>query len=446
MFKIKKGLDLPIEGAPQQVVSETLTPNSVALIGFDYVGMKPTMLVAQGDRVKLGDPIFSDKKNPGVNYTSPGAGIVSLINRGEKRALQSVVIELDGEEEVSFHSYDAEELDHLTDDQVRTQLITSGLWTSFRTRPFSKVPEINSTPFAIFINGMDTNPLSVDPSLVINEALSDFLNGLKILSKLNSQYIYCCTSPDLKLDLDGIDVNHVNFSGPHPAGLSGTHIHKLAPASTSRVSWSINYQDVIAISRLFSTGKLCVDRIISVAGPAVTNPMIIKTRLGANINDLSATNVNNDNIRLISGSVFNGRKASGPYAFLGRYHLQVTALKEGSDREFMSYLRAGFNKHSITRTFISAFLKNRLFPFTTTTNGSDRAMVPIANFEKVMPLDILPTQLLRALIVGDSSVAQQLGCLELDEEDLALCTYSCPSKYDYGLILRNILEKIEKDG
>ena len=255
MFKIKKGLDLPIEGAPQQVVSETLTPNSVALIGFDYVGMKPTMLVAQGDRVKLGDPIFSDKKNPGVNYTSPGAGIVSLINRGEKRALQSVVIELDGDEEVSFHSYDAEELDHLTDDQVRTQLITSGLWTSFRTRPFSKVPEINSTPFAIFINGMDTNPLSVDPSLVINEALSDFLNGLKILSKLNSQYIYCCTSPDLKLDLDGIDVNHVNFSGPHPAGLSGTHIHKLAPASTSRVSWSINYQDVIAISRLFSTGK-----------------------------------------------------------------------------------------------------------------------------------------------------------------------------------------------
>ena len=445
MFKIKKGLDLPIEGAPQQVVSETLTPNSVALIGFDYVGMKPTMLVAQGDRVKLGDPIFSDKKNPGVNYTSPGTGIVSLINRGEKRALQSVVIELDGEEEVSFQSYDAEELDHLTDDQVRTQLITSGLWTSFRTRPFSKVPEINSTPFAIFINGMDTNPLSVDPSLVINEALSDFLNGLKILSKLNSQYIYCCTSPDLKLDLDGIDVNHVNFSGPHPAGLSGTHIHKLAPASTSRVSWSINYQDVIAISRLFSTGKLCVDRIISVAGPAVTNPMIIKTRLGANINDLSAANVNNDNIRLISGSVFNGRKASGPYAFLGRYHLQVTALKEGSDREFMSYLRAGFNKHSITAHSYQ-LLKNRLFPFTTTTNGSDRAMVPIANFEKVMPLDILPTQLLRALIVGDSSVAQQLGCLELDEEDLALCTYVCSGKYEYGPILRDNLNKIEKEG
>lgn len=446
MFKIKKGLDLPIQGAPEQKISKSLMPRSVALIGFDYIGMKPTMLVNQGDRVKLGDPIFSDKKNPGVNFTSPGAGIVSLINRGDKRALQSVVIELDGDDEISFTAYSSDQIESLNDSTVREQLISSGLWTSFKTRPFSKVPSIDSNPYAIFVNCMDTNPLSVDPSIVINEDKEDFLYGLSILAKLNSNILYCCSGPELKLEINDPKIVHARFSGPHPSGLSGTHIHKLAPASNSRVSWSINYQDVIAVGKLFLTGKISVERIISIAGPAVKNPTIVRTRLGANIEDLIDDLTKQDDLRVLSGSVFNGRKATDSYAYLGRYHLQISVLKEGRDREFMSYLRAGFNKHSVTRTFISAFLKKRLYPFTTSTNGSDRAMVPIANFEKVMPLDILPTQLLRALIVGDSSVAQQLGCLELDEEDLALCTYVCSGKYEYGPILRDNLNKIEKEG
>ncbi|MDG2036189.1 MAG: Na(+)-translocating NADH-quinone reductase subunit A [Pseudomonadales bacterium] len=446
MIKIKRGLDLPIEGAPRQAIEAGATARSVALIGFDYIGMKPTMSVQEGDRVKLGQMLFSDKKNAGVKYTSPGTGVVSAINRGDKRALQSVVIDLDGDEEITFDSYAAADLSSLDGAKVREQLIESGSWASLRTRPFSKVPSIDSTANAIFVTAMDTNPLAADPALIIAASASDFENGLTVLSRLGASTVYCCVAADSTVSVGNSGAELAAFSGPHPAGLAGTHIHNLAPASASRVAWTINYQDVIAFGKLFSEGRISVARTVSLAGPSVNDPVLLQTRTGACIDELIAGKVSGADPRAISGSIFNGRKARGAYAYLGRYHQQITVLEEGRDREFMSYLRAGVNKHSVTRTFISSLASSKLFSFTTTTNGSDRAMVPIGSYERVMPLDILPTQLLRALLVGDTSTAQKLGCLELDEEDLALCTYVCPGKYEYGPILRDNLTQIEKEG
>ncbi|WP_439888145.1 Na(+)-translocating NADH-quinone reductase subunit A [Pseudomonas sp. MBLB4123] len=445
MIKIKHGLDLPITGAPAQRIEAGRPVRSVAVIGFDYHGMKPTMEVQVGDRVKLGQVLFSDKKTPGVTYTAPGAGVISAIHRGEKRVLQSVVIDLDGDEQLTFAQYPAAQLDSLSVEQVRENLQQSGLWTALRTRPFSKVPAIDAVPSSIFVTAIDTHPLAADPSVVIGEYAGDFENGLKVLSRLGK--VFLCKAEGASLPGEQqANVQAEAFAGPHPAGLPGTHIHFLDPVSAGKSVWSINYQDVIAAGKLFTSGQLWVERVVALAGPVVEQPRLLRTRLGANLEELTAGQLQSGYNRVISGSVLGGRTAQGAFAFLGRYHLQVSCLAEGSERELMHYLRAGVNKHSVLNVFVSKLMAAKKFAFSTTTNGSPRAMVPVGNYEEIMPLDILPTQLLRYLIVGDTEMAQKLGCLELDEEDLALCTYVCAGKYEYGPILRDNLARIEKEG
>jgi Na+-transporting NADH:ubiquinone oxidoreductase subunit A len=445
MIKIKRGLDLPISGAPDQVISEGAKARSVAVIGFDYVGMKPTMLVKEGDRVTTGQAIFADKKTEGVIYTAPATGVVSAINRGEKRVLQSVVIDVEEDEYVQFNSYPAAEIAGLARESVVDNLVKSGLWTALRTRPYSKVPALDAMPSAILVNAMDTNPLAANPNVVIAEQAEAFKVGVLVLSRLTDGETFVSSAPGSNLDLPA-DVRSAEFSGPHPAGLSGTQVHFLAPVSATRQAWTINYQDAIAVGKLFLEGKLFTDRVISLAGPQIEQPRLVRTRLGANLDELTAGQMKAGTNRVISGSVLGGRTSRGALSYLGRYHLQVSVLLEGYEREFMGWLSPGANKHSMLRIYLSKLTPSKLFSFSTNTNGSERAMVPMGSYEKVMPLDILPTQLLRSLIVGDTAMAQQLGCLELDEEDLALCTYVCQSKYEYGPILRENLTRIEKEG
>ena len=445
MIKLKHGLDLPITGAPAQRIEAARPVRSVAVIGFDYHGMKPTMEVQVGDRVKLGQLLFTDKKTPGVRYTAPGAGVISAIHRGEKRVLQSLVIDLEGDEQEVFAQYSADQLESLSDARVRENLQQSGLWTALRTRPFSKVPALDAVPSSIFVTAIDTHPLAADPAVVIAEHAADFENGLKVLG--NIAKVFLCKADGANLPGEKLaKVQGEAFAGPHPAGLPGTHIHFLDPVSVSKSVWQIGYQDVIAVGKLFTTGQLFVERVVALAGPVVEKPRLVRTRIGASLQELTAGELVPGFNRVISGSVFGGRTAQGAFAYLGRYHTQVSCLSEGNDREMLHYLRAGVNKHSVLNVFVSKLAGSKLFNFTTTTNGSPRAMVPVGNYEAVMPLDILPTQLLRYLIVGDTEMAQKLGCLELDEEDLALCTYVCAGKYEYGPILRDNLARIEKEG
>ncbi|PKO35822.1 MAG: NADH:ubiquinone reductase (Na(+)-transporting) subunit A [Betaproteobacteria bacterium HGW-Betaproteobacteria-7] len=446
MIRIKRGLNLPIAGSPQQHIEAGRPVRSVAVIGFDYHGMKPTMAVQVGDRVKLGQVLFSDKKTPGVHFTAPGAGVVSAIHRGEQRVLQSVVIDLDGDESVEFASYSDTQLASLTGEQVRENLQQSGMWAALRTRPFSKVPAVDSVPSSIFVTAIDTHPLAADPAVVIAESAADFNRGLRVLARLAK--VYVCTASDAKVAVDSASNVQVEaFAGPHPAGLAGTHIHFLDPVNAHKTVWSIGYQDVIAIGRLFVSGRLSVERVVALAGPMVDKPRLVRSRLGASLDELVAGEIKvGKKVRVISGSVFGGRTSRGACSWLGRYHQQVSCLEEGTEREMLHYLRAGTEKHSVMNLYISKLSPGKLFNFTTSTNGSPRAMVPIGNYEEVMPLDILPTQLLRYLIVSDTEMAQKLGCLELDEEDLALCTYVCAGKYEYGPILRDNLTRIEKEG
>lgn len=446
MIRIRRGLDLPIAGAPEQLIEAATPVSSVAVVGFDFHGMKPSMAVQLGDRVKLGQVLFSDKRTPGVHFTAPGAGVVSAIHRGEQRIFQSVVIELEGTDAVQFPSFSDAQLENLTPRQVRDNLQQSGQWVALRTRPYSKVPAVDAVPASIFVTAMDTHPLAADPAVVIAEAPEDFNRGLRVLARLAR--VFVCTAMDSEISVASIpNVQVEQFAGPHPSGLAGTHIHFLDPVSEKKTVWSVGYQDVIAIGRLFVTGKLCVDRVVALGGPMVDRPVLLRTRVGANLDELTAGRLKvGKKVRVISGSVFGGRTARGACRWLGRYHQQISCLEEETEREFLHYLRPGLEKHSVMNLYVSKLMSRKLFRYTTSTNGSPRPMVPIGNYEEVMPLDILPTQFLRYLIVGDTEMAQKLGCLELDEEDLALCTYVCAGKYEYGPILRDNLTRIEKEG
>ncbi|WP_096086481.1 Na(+)-translocating NADH-quinone reductase subunit A [Agaribacterium haliotis] len=444
MITIRRGLDLPISGEPAQAIEDGATIRSVAVIGFDYHGMKPTMNVQVGDKVKVGQVLFTDKKTEGVQYTSPAAGTVAAINRGERRVFESIVIDVEGDDALSFASFDASALAGLERDKVVGNLVDSGLWTAIRTRPFSKVPAIDAVPANIFVAAMDTNPLAPDATLVIAEKAEAFKNGLTVLSRLTEGKLFVSHAPGKAPEVPA-GVELAAFGGKHPAGNVGTAMHFLAPVSENRVNWSVGYQDVAAIGELFTTGQLNVERIVALAGPQVEKPRLLRTRIGASLEELTAGQLKAGDNRIVSGSVFGGNTAEGTTAFLGRYANQVTVLEEGNERPFLHYFTLGMKRFSVMPIYLSKLFGGK-FNFTTSANGSERAMVPVGAYERVMPLDILPTQLLRALIVGDTETAQQLGCLELDEEDLALCTFVCPGKYEYGPILRDNLTTIEKEG
>ncbi|MBD3896049.1 Na(+)-translocating NADH-quinone reductase subunit A [Halomonas sp. ML-15] len=449
MIEVKKGLDLPITGAPEQRIEDARAVRHVAVLGTDYVGMKPTMEVREGDSVKLGQLLFTDKKIDGVRFTAPASGEVVAINRGEKRRLLSVVIKVaeGSEERVEFTAHGADALAGLERQVVVDQLVESGLWTALRTRPYSRTPALDATPENIFVTAVDTHPLAADPALIINDQPEAFANGLKVLTRLTQGKVFLCTGANAQLpggDVDGVQVEQ--FSGPHPAGLVGTHIHYLSPVALHKQVWHIGYQDVIAVGKLFAEGTLDVNRVIAVGGPRAENPRLLRTRIGASTEELLAGEVvNPDDTRVISGSVFSGFTCEGALRYTGRFQNQVSLLEEGNKRAFMGWLSPGKARHSVLGIYVSKFLGLPNYAPDTSTNGSERAMVPVGAYETVMPLDILPTQLLRSLIVGDIEAAMQLGCLELDEEDLALCTYVCPGKYEYGPILRDNLTTIEKE-
>lgn len=448
LVKLNKGLTIPLAGEPRQVIDDLSAPSRVALLGYDYAGVRklPSLQVAVGDSVRRGQVLYRGKAYPEVVGTAPAAGVVEAIHRGHKRSIETIVIRCDGDGEERFDRYAADELDGLSRAQVHENLLASGLWLGLRTRPFSMVALPDQRPQALFVTAIDTNPLAPDPAVIIGQARDDFVNGQRVLAKLTDGKTWVCRAPGADVPVaQGADIAPAEFAGPHPAGLVGTHIHFLHPVGLDRLVWHIGYQDVIAVGRLFTTGRLVPERVVALAGSGVHDPRLVRTVTGASTNDLVLGNIDTKpELRVLSGSVLNGRHAVGNTAYLGRFHNQITVIEEGRQREFMGWVSPGKNKFSATRAFISSFLGRRTFRLHTSQNGSPRAMVPLGLHEDVMPLDILPTQLLRALLVDDVETAEALGCLELDEEDLALCSFVDTGKHDYGPILRRNLHAIWK--
>jgi Na+-transporting NADH:ubiquinone oxidoreductase subunit A len=447
-IRVRRGLDIPIAGQPEQRIDDANPVGWVALVARDYRGLRPRLMVEVGERVRLGQPLLNDKDKPNVVFASPGSGEVVAIHRGERRSLQSVVIRLEGDDEERFAAHDRSALMNLDPLEVRGMLLDSGLWTAFRARPFGRVPPADASPHSIFITAIDTNPLCADPRVVIAQRSQAFRDGVAVVSRLTEGEVYVCQSPGPELEIpESESVIPVVFEGPHPAGLPGTHIHFLDPVSDHKSVWHLGYQDIIAIVSLFTTGRLSTERVVALGGPVARRPRLLRTRAGASTEDILTGELAPKDCRVVSGSVLGGRRAAGRARYLGPYDLQISVLVEDRSRAFLKWLSPGFGSYSAIRAFVSSLrTRSHRFPLTTSQHGSPRAMIPIGNFENVMPLDILPAPLLKALIVQDIETARALGCLELDEEDLALCSFVCCSKYEYGAFLRDALEQIEKDG
>lgn len=453
VHRVTRGLQIPIAGTPDQNLANAPAPTRVALVADDYVGMRPTLHVAVGDAVTRGQRLFEDKKTAGVVYTAPAAGRIVGIHRGERRAFQSLVIELTdaergGEGEQAPLAGGAKDPASLPGEQVREALVESGLWTALRRRPFSRVADPAVTPRSIFVTAADTEPLAPDVEVVMRGREDDFAVGLRALSRLTEGPVFVCTSGRFGLTVpSGGQIRHERFAGPHPSGSVGYHIHTLDPVGRGKVVWHIGYQDVLAFGRFFTAGVLDPQRVVALAGPKVTRPRLLRTRIGAATAELTAGEVADGDLRVVSGSPLSGRTAMGDvHGYLGRYHRQVTVLAEGRERDLLGWAGPGFGRYSTLAVFLSRLVPGRRFAMTTNTNGSPRAIIPIGMYEKVMPFDLEPTFLLKALATRDVERAEQLGCLELDEEDLALCSFVCPGKNDYGPLLRDVLAAIEKDG
>ena len=447
-IRIKRGLNLPIHGEPAPEIDNGATIRSVALLGIDYPGVRPRFSVNPGDPVKAGQTLFTDRRDDRIRFTAPVAGTVAAIHRGEKRRFLSLVVAREGDDVVSFMSRLRDSVNHASRQEILALLLESGLFTAIRQRPFDRIPDPDRKPDAIFVPVMDTRPLSADPVPIISHQRRLFETGLTALKKLTDGPVHLCRAPGGG-DIPGQNVPGIQtttFHGPHPAGLAGTHIHFLRPVSREVLVWTMNYADVMEFGHILETGMPAPERIVSFCGPSASHPRLLRTLRGANLHDLLLNENLDMNTRVISGSVLYGHMAVEPVHFLGRHHLQVSVIPEGRDRRFLGWLFPSGSFFSIKRGPFARLLNRRRYHFTTHLHGSPRSMIPIGMYEKVMPLDILPTFLVRSMVAGDLEECEALGVLELGEEDMSLCTFVDPGKTDLSMLLRSTLNHIEREG
>ena len=440
-YTIKKGLNLPIAGSTSTTdCVQGAAAQQVALLPQEAWGIKVQMLVAAGDQVKVGSPLFCDRRDPDVIFTSPAAGTVAAVNRGARRAAQSVVIDVANfDEHAEMPSSDGSRA------SLVATLAASGLWPNLRQRPFDKVALSSATPQAIFVTATDTNPLAVDPLHLVAGRETDVQAGLKAMLTLSGGKVYFNT--DGANDWSAFLVEGVEqhaFKGPHPAGNAGVHINALHPVNLARNVWHVDVQNLADMGAYLNSGKVPTARKVAVVGPAASKSEIVETQRGASMNVFSS--YANSTVRFVSGSLLAGATANPgeEKGFLGRFAQQVSIVDDAPEREFINWMKPIGSRWSMSGTYLAKFVK-KSFTTDTDLNGGERAIVPIGSYEKVMPFDIMPTQLIKALASNDVTMAEKLGVLEIVEEDIALCQYVCPSKVDITDMLRTMLTLIEKE-
>jgi Na+-transporting NADH:ubiquinone oxidoreductase subunit A len=446
-IKIKRGLDLPIHGRVESTeVHERLSITSVALLPPQFHGIKVKLLADEGSEVRAGQPLFCDRRDEAVLFTAPASGRLVAIERGARRAPLALRLEVSSwEDRGGFAPLNPIEAGN---DAVRARLLESGLWPALRRRPFDSVARSDDSPVGIVVSAADTRPLAVSPRTLIAGREAQFQAGLQVLTRLTDAPVYLAARAGedwSSLAVDGVAVE--DFDGPHPAGNAGVAIHHLCPVGAGRVAWHVGVQDVADIGELFLSGALPRSRTIAVTGPAASSPKLLRTRPGADLGQALAGESDAEQPRFVDGSALDGRIAAlgSPSGFLGRYTNQVTVLEDRTRRQLLGWMSPFAGRYSVTNTLLDKFVRKR-FVFDTDSNGSLRAIVPIGVYEKVMPMDVLPTALIKALASHDMEMAEKLGVLELAEEDLALCEYVDPCKLPIAELLREMLTQIEKEG
>ena len=444
-FKLKRGLDIRLKGAAEATLEVAPAPVTVALKPIDFPGLTPKLSVKADAQVKAGDALFFDKYNPEIFFTSPVSGTVKAVNRGERRKILEVIVEADGKNEfVSFPQADPLKLSR---EKITEQLLTSGLWPFFKQRPYGTLAKPSDQPKNIFISGFDSSPLAPDYEFIFKNDISAIQTGINALSKLTDGKVYFGlsgkVSSSIFAGLKNVELN--TFSGPHPAGNVGIQIHKVAPINKGELVWTISVQAVAFIGRLFETGKLDLSKTIAVTGSEVKAPKYVKTIQGALVGDLVKGKTKQEgNERIISGTVLTGAKVEAD-DYLGFYDQQISVIPEGDHYEFMGWAEPGFGKYSASKAFFSSLFPKKEYVLDANMNGSERAYVVTGQYEKFLPMDILPVYLIKAILANDIDKMEQLGIYEVVEEDLALCEYACTSKIKVQEILRQGLDVMVKE-
>ncbi|MDQ3100713.1 MAG: Na(+)-translocating NADH-quinone reductase subunit A [Bacteroidota bacterium] len=444
-IRIRRGLDIRLKGEAEKVIVRTDHPKVVAVKPTDFHGLVPKVLVKPGDQVKAGTPLFSDKYNERLLFSSPVSGEVADVVRGEKRRVLEVRILADA---ISQHEeIGAGDPGTMNRETIIQKLLKSGVWPVIKQRPFDVVGDPNGDPKAIFISCFDSNPLGPDLDLIIREQGREFQTGLDALAKLTKGKVHLGVSPSTKATefLQAKGVVHHTFSGPHPAGNVGVQIHNVSPISKGDLIWTVNVQDVALIGRLFLKGYYDPSRIVAVTGSKATNRKYFRTISGAPVKDIIGQVA--EDVRIVSGNVLTGDRVMND-GFLGFYHDQITLLPEGDVPKFFlteGWASPGFDKFSASRSFPAWLMPGKKFEMDTNQNGEERAFVISGQYEQVFPFDIYPVHLLKAILANDIDRMEQLGLYELAPEDFALCEFVCTSKINSQNIVRTGLDILKQE-
>lgn len=442
-YKIKEGYKVPILGEARKEISDLSHPPFVGVCPVEFPGLKPKLAVKVDDEVKVGTPLFFDKKNPSLQFVAPASGRVTAINYGPRRVIEEIIITTSKSYEYeSFSKHSAGEIGKLDREDLVGQLMQGGLWPYIRKRPYNKIASPDDAPKAVFVNCMDTAPLAGDPAYALKDQGDAFKAGVSALEVLCPTVHVCAQTGADNSPFQGAGNFHT-FSGKHPAGLTGTHISRIAPINKGEWVWCLNARDVVMIGRFLMEGRYPVERVVTVAGPGATKPQYYRAQLGMKMKDIVNGNHEAGEQRYVSGNVLSGatREAEG---YLGFYDDLVTVLPEGREQRFIGWMMPG-GIQSYGRSYITGFFSS-LFKMNTNQNGGHRAIIQSGIFENVVALDVHPEFLLKATMAEDIDAMEQLGILECDPEDFALCTYLCPSKTEVSGIIAGGLELMEKEG
>ena len=444
-FKLKRGLDIRLKGAAEAILEDAPTTKTVALKPTDFAGLTPKLKVKADAQVKAGDALFFDKYNPEILFTSPVSGTVKAVNRGERRKILEIVVEADGKNEsLEFTKADPSTL---SGEEIRGQLLKSGLWPFFKQRPYGVLAKPTDVPKNIFISGFDSSPLAADSEFIFKNEKSALQSGINALTKLTDGKVFlglsAAQSNGIFSSLKNVEIN--TFVGPHPAGNVGVQIHHVSPINKGDLVWTISIEGLVNIGRLFETGKLDFSKTIALTGSEVKTPKYYKTVHGANLTELLQGKTNEDvKERFISGNVLTGTKIEKD-DFLGFFDQQLTVIPEGDEYEFVGWATPGIDKFSAGKTFFSSLFPKKEYTLNANMHGGERAFVLSDQYEKVLPMDLLPVFLLKSVLVNDIDKMEQLGIYEVIEEDLALCEYACTSKIKVQDILRSGIDSMIKE-
>ncbi len=446
VFKLKKGYDIPLQGSAERRLEKAQKNTAVAVQPIDFRGLRPAMKVEAGDTVNRGSILFVDKQKPEILFRSPAAGIVREVVRGERRVIQRVIVDISGDSAEIFEKYTADQIKALSTSQAKDILLNSGLWPTIRQRPFSRIAAIDASPKSIFISAVDSAPLQPDSDMLLEGQEKAFQLGIQMLSKLTEGKINLSVSARTKAffsKISGVEIHE--FSGPHPAGNVGVQIHHIDRIQAGEKVWYVSPRHVAQIGKFLSSGEYPGSKTYALTGSELEKRHYVAATEGALVNDLVDAALNKKTQRVISGNVLTGTKSSSA-GFVGFYDDMITVIPELEGRRFFGWLRLGMNANSFWPMFLSKLTPKKKLSPTTDMNGEERAFVSTGEYEKVVPMDVLPVHLCKAILVEDIELMEQLGIYEVDAEDLALCSYICPSKIEFGDIILRGIKTMEKEG